>query len=261
VQKTTREVEASDFSSARFDHSTQIDNRWFPARPGMRYTYLGSTIEDGVREEHRVVFVVTSLTKVIDGVETVVGWDRDYADGALVEAEILFSAQDNGGNVWHLGEYPEEYEEGKLVKTPGWIAGVEGARAGVFMRADPRLGSRDHSQGYAPPPINWADRARVYKVGQTTCVPAGCYNDVLVMEEFQNDKPEAFQLKYYVEGIGSVRVGWRGPKEDSREVLVLQSVERLDAAALAEADNAAREMERHAYKLLPAVFGDTEPAR
>jgi hypothetical protein len=28
--------------------------------------------------------------------------------------------------VWHLGEYPEEYENGKFVKAPAWLAGFEG---------------------------------------------------------------------------------------------------------------------------------------
>ena len=39
------------------------------------------------------------------------------------------------------------------------------------MRAEPRLGTPSYAQGYAPPPINWIDRGRVYKVGQKTCVP------------------------------------------------------------------------------------------
>jgi hypothetical protein len=42
----------------------------------------------------------------------------DYSDDDLVEAGIALYAQDNDGNVWFLGEYPEVYERGKLVEVP-----------------------------------------------------------------------------------------------------------------------------------------------
>ncbi|MDX6534899.1 MAG: hypothetical protein QOF68_2643, partial [Gaiellales bacterium] len=188
ISAARRDVQASDFAKAVFDRSTAIDNKWFPLTPGTQLRYIGSSVEDGQRLHHRVVFTITDLTKVIDGVETVVAWDRDYTTGELVEEELVFFAQDNGGNVWHLGQYPEVYENGRLVETPAWITGVEGARARVFVRADPRLGSSDYSQGFAPKPINWIDRARVYKTGAHTCVPAGCFDDVIIIEEFELDK-------------------------------------------------------------------------
>jgi hypothetical protein len=50
--------------------------------------------------------------QVIDGVRTTVVWERDHTEGELEEAGLAFFAQDNDANVWHMGEYPEEYEEG-----------------------------------------------------------------------------------------------------------------------------------------------------
>jgi hypothetical protein len=38
-------------------------------------------------------------------------------------------------------------------------------------------------------------------------VPIDCYDEVLVIEEFERNKPGAFQLKYYAPGVGDVRVG------------------------------------------------------
>jgi hypothetical protein len=49
-------------------------------------------------------------------------WERDYSDGQEVEAELAFFAQDKDGNLWHMGEYPEEYEGGEFEKAPGWRA-------------------------------------------------------------------------------------------------------------------------------------------
>ena len=98
-----------------------------------------------------MVFTVTDLTKLIDGVRTQIIWERDYSGGELVETEIALFAQDVAGNVWHFGEYPEEYEGGRFVKAPAWVGGYEGARVGIMLRADPQPGSPAYSQGFAPP--------------------------------------------------------------------------------------------------------------
>jgi hypothetical protein len=253
-------VSAKDFDPARFDHPTEIDNEWFPLKPGTQFVYQGSSIVDEGREPHRVVFTVTDLTKVVNGVRTLVAWDRDYAGGELLETELAFFAQDNDGNVWHLGQYPEEYERGKLVDAPAWIAGLKGARAGISVKVEPQPGAPSYPQGYAPPPLNWIDRARVYKTGQDTCVPAGCYEDVLVTEEFERTKPGAFQLKYYAPEVGNVRVGWRGPKEEEKERLVLADLVQLDQEALAKVREQVLGLEKNAYRVSKGVYGKTPPA-
>jgi len=252
-----------DYERAQFDNPTDIDNKWLPLKPGTQFVYEGSTfiVEENVREEHRVVFTVTDLTKVIDGIRTLVVWDRDYSGGELVETELAFHAQDNDGNVWHLGQYPEEYENGKFAKAPGWIVGQKGAHAGVSMKAEPKLGAPDYAQGYAPPPLNWDDRARVYKEGQKVCVPVDCYENVLVTEEFEPSIPGVYQLKYYASGVGNIRVGWRGKKQDERETLKLVDVKHLGPEAMAKVREAAMELDRHAYERNSEVYRDTEPAK
>ena len=253
-------IGAKDFDPTNFDHSTTVDNKWFPLEPGAHSVFEGSAIEDGQRISRRVVSTVTDLTKEINGVKSVVVWERDYSEGEEVEAELAFFAQDNYGNVWHMGEYPEEYENGKFDKAPGWLAGLKGASAGIAMRAQPRLGTPSYAQGYAPPPINWIDRGRVYKVGQNTCVPVKCYEEVLVIEEFERNKPGAYQLKYYAPGVGDVRVGWRGPEEEEKEGLELVKDVHLGPQALAKARAKALKMEKHAYEI-KEYYRKTKPAK
>ncbi|MGH3342736.1 MAG: hypothetical protein ACRDPK_07620 [Carbonactinosporaceae bacterium] len=255
------EISAGDFDPATFDDSTTVDNRWFPLTPGTQFAYEGASSEDGKRLAHRVVFTVTDLTKVIDGVRAVVAWDRDYTEGELVETEIAMFAEDNDGNVWHLGQYPEEYEDGEFDAAPAWIHGLKGAHAGIAMKAQPELGSPDYAQGYAPPPINWIDRARVYKKGARTCVPQDCYDNVLVTEEFEVDKPDAFQLKYYAPGVGNVRVGWRGSKEEDKEVLELVRLTQLGPRQMADVRAAVLRLEDRAYRISEDVYARTPPAR
>ena len=251
---------AEDYDPSRFDEtSTTIDNQWFPMQPGTQWIYKGSTKEGKDRVHHRVVFTVTDLTKVIDGVRTLVIWDQDFTEGELVETELALFAQDTEGNIWHFGQYPEEYEDGKFDKAPAWVAGFEGARTGITMKADPELGTPDYSQGFAPPPINWIDRARVYKVGEQTCVPYDCFENVLVTEEFEVDKPDAFQLKFYAPGVGNVRVGWRGAEEKERERLVLVDVVQLDGDAMAQVRAEASALDERGYTRAEGSWGRTPP--
>jgi hypothetical protein len=248
-------VAAEDYDSSRFGDSAKVDHRWYPLKPGTRYDYRGSSLEDDERLPHRVTTIVTDLTKVVDGVENVVVWERDYAAGELVETELALFAQDEEGNVWHMGEYPEEWEGGKFVEAPAWVHGLRGATAGVTIPATPEVGTRDYAEGYAPPPIEWADRGRVHKTGQKTCVPADCYADVVVVEEFERNIKDAFQDKYYAPGVGVVRVGWRGANDDSKEVLALVDLRTLSTAEMDEARAGALALEKRALRISKDVFG------
>ncbi len=249
-----------DFDARRFHQSIRIDNAWMPLKPGTRFVYEGTTVEDdGTTVPHRIIVTVTDLTKLIGGVHAVVTWDLDYDDGELVEAELAFYAQDSSGAVWYLGEYPEEYEDGKFVAARPWIHGFEGARAGIMMPAEPRAGTPSYAEGWGPA-VDWTDRGQVDQVSQKTCVPTGCYEDVLVIVEKSAGEPDAQQLKYYARGVGNVRVGWGGAGEKTKETLELARVEQLDAAALADVRAKALEMEQSAYQRSKAVYAHTPPA-
>jgi len=250
-------IAEEDFDPGNFHRSTTIDNRWFPLVPGTRFTWKGQATVDGKRVSRAVVLTVTDLTKTVDGVRTLVAWDRDYTAGVAEEVELAFFAQDDGGNVWYFGEYPEEYEHGKIVKAPAWLAGVHGATPGVLMQAVPRTGTRSYAEGWGPE-VHWNDRARAYRTDQHTCVPVGCYHDVVVIDEFSRDEPGAHQLKFYAPGVGGIRVGWRGQKEEEREVLVLTDLERLDAAAMDQVRERVLQQEARAYRISDA-YARTAP--
>ena len=79
-------VSAKDFDPSNFHHPTTIDNEFFPLQPGAYSVFEGSAIDDGQRVSRRVLTTVTDLTKVVDGVQTMVVWERDYTEGEEVEA-------------------------------------------------------------------------------------------------------------------------------------------------------------------------------
>jgi hypothetical protein len=57
-------IGAKDFDPTNFDHSTTVDNKWFPLEPGAHSVFEGSAIEDGQRISRRVVSTVTDLTRL-----------------------------------------------------------------------------------------------------------------------------------------------------------------------------------------------------
>ncbi|HET7073020.1 MAG TPA: hypothetical protein VFI55_02925, partial [Mycobacterium sp.] len=151
---------------------------------------------------------MTDLVKVIDGVPARVIWDVDYDGNQVAEAELAFFAQDDGDNVWTLGEYPEEYDNGKFAGAPStWIQGEAHARGGVLVPGHPELGSARFIQGVSRS-IDFLDCAQVFKVRQHTCAPTGCYQSVLVMDENSPlDTDSGHQRKSYASGVGVVRIG------------------------------------------------------
>ena len=257
VATPTVDVQFADFDAKNFDNSTVIDNKWLPMQPGTRWVHEGTAVENGESIARRIEFTITDLTKEIAGVRTVVAWIVDYNDGEVIEKEVAFYAQDNDGNVWYLGEHPEEYENGKFVKAPTWITGLEEARAGIKMWAEPKVGGTIVYQGWGPA-VEWSDYGQVEEVGQEFCVPVDCYKDVLLNVETSLGEVDAYQLKYYAPDVGEIRVRWRG-KDATQEELELVEYQQLSPDALAEIRAEALALEQHAYEISTDVYGKTSP--
>lgn len=250
------ETDLLEIDVSKFSNPTVIDNEWLPLKPGRQLVFEGHTIEDNKKIPRRVVSIVTDLTKNINGLRVAIVWDRDYSDGNLIESELAFFAQDDEGNVWHIGEHTEVFDEIELVGGRTWFFGrPEGAKAGIQMKAKPTPSKESYSQGFAPPPFNWTDRARVTKMGAKYKTPYRNFDDVLVIEEFSQEEPDAAQMKYYVRGIGNVGAGWTG-KDPNKETLTLVEVKTLSPNELEAAAKEALKLEEHAY-----IYGTTEPAK
>jgi hypothetical protein len=263
VNTKARTATEKDFDPKRsFSESAQVDNKWHPLVPGTQFVYEGRSNRGLGRLPHRVIFTVTGLTKKIDGVDAVVLYDRDINRGKQLEAEITFFAQDDDGNVWNMGEYPEEYaEDGSFDGAPStWLSGVQGAQAGILMRGDPRPGTPSYKQGVAPK-IGFGDTAKVLKYQTKECVPVDCYENALVVDETNPLEPEdGHQLKYYAEGVGNISVApGKGGKE--REVLELVKVQKLRAATLEKVHKEALRLDRRAYRTVKNVWAGSERAK
>ena len=245
------------FDTNNFSDSANIDNQWLPLTPGTQWVYEGETVEAGQTVTHRVVITVTDMTKEISGVRSLATWDLDFSGGELVEAELAFFAQDNDGNIWRMGEYPEEYEDGKFVEAPTWIHGLDDALAGIAMPADPQTGTPSYAEGWGPD-VGWTDRGQVDQTGQSQCVPVDCYENVLVIKESSQAEPDAFQLKFYAPNVGNIYVDWTGA-DQTQELLELVELNQLSPEEMTEVRAKALEMEKHGREVSPDVYGQTSP--
>jgi len=236
------------FRPSRFGHPTRINNKFLPLVPGTRFTYVGTANRGGGPTNHTVVFTVTNLVKWVNGVKTRVVLDLDSGDGQLQEAELAFFAQDNAGNVWSMGEYPEEYTDGKLDGAPNtWISGLSGAKAGIMMLANPKLGGPRYVQGSSPK-IDFLDCAQVFKKGQRVCVPVSCYNNVLVTDENSPLDPESgHQRKFYAPGVGNVQIA--AVDDPEGETLNLTKLQHLGRSNLKAANNRALTLDRRGHRI------------
>lgn len=180
------------------DFVADVDHPYLPLTPGQRWVYEG--MEDD--EVERVEVTVTSDRKEIMGISAIVVRDTVTVDGDLVEDTYDWFAQDRDGNVWYLGEDSKEYEDGEVVSTAGsWQAGVDGAQAGIVMQAEPTVGQAYRQEYY---PGEAEDLAEVVRQGESASVPAGEFDDVLVIKEWNPLEPDVVEEKYYAPGVGLI---------------------------------------------------------
>jgi hypothetical protein len=174
-----------------------IDNKYLPLDPGTTFLYKGNTESD--------VMAVTTDTKKILGVKCVVVDDRGYQGGKLIEKTYDWFTQDKKGNVWYFGEDTKELEKGKVTSTKGsWEAGVDGAKPGIVMQADPKVGEsyrQEYKKGEAE------DMAKVLSLNESVTVPYGSFDRVLKTKEWSPLEPSYVEHKYYAPGVGQVSGG------------------------------------------------------
>ncbi len=175
-----------------------IDNPHMPLSPGSTWIYEGT---DGDTTEH-IEVQVTKERREVMGISAVVVHDTVSENGEIVEDTFDWYAQDVEGNVWYLGEDSREFEDGEQVSTAGsWEAGVDGAQPGIVMKATPEVGDAYRQEflvGEAE------DMAEVVELGASESVPAGAFDRLVVIREWNPLEPDVVEEKYYAPGVGVV---------------------------------------------------------
>ena len=176
------------------DFSAEIDNPYWPMRPGSKWVY-----RDG---SARVEVTVTGKTKKIIGIDARVVHDVLTEDGKVKEDTFDWYAQDASGNIWYLGENTKEFGKGGKISTEGsWEAGVDGAQPGVLLPGKPKAGlsyRQEYYQGEAE------DAADVLSVDAQARVPVGSFHQLLQTKEYTPLEPGVVEHKFYAKAVGPI---------------------------------------------------------
>jgi len=179
------------------EFSANITNPYFTLAPGKKAIYEAKK-EDGLE---RVEIYVANEKKTILGVETVVVWDRVWLNGSLVEDTKDWYAQHKDGSVWYFGEDSVEVLDGKITSHHGsWEAGVNGAKPGIIMEANPKVGDSYREEYYKG---EAEDKADVLSVSEPVTVPSGSYTNCLKTKNYTALEPDVVEQKYYCKEVGN----------------------------------------------------------
>ena len=172
-------------------------NAWLPLQAGTTFVYAGE--KDGVKGSD--VVKVTGAVKVIEGVRCTTVEDRLYLHGRLAERTTDWYATDDSGTVWYFGEDTAELNKaGKVTSREGtWRAGLDGAKAGVFMPAHPKVGEsfrQEYLKGHAE------DHFAVLSLSASVLVGYTASAHALLTKEWTPLEPDTLDHKLYIRGVG-----------------------------------------------------------
>lgn len=199
-------------------------NPYFPMLPGTVATFVNDADEE---ELETIIVTVTDETREIEGIEAIVVRDTVYTglpddnfnlvDGQeRIEDTDDYYALDNACNVWYLGEVSQNFEDGYLNNLDGsFIAGEEGAQAGIIMPADLEVGDtyrQEFALGDAEDAGSILDLAAIiydedgelFEAEDPAFKCDSLADMCLKTEDFIGNDPEGQEFKYFKPGIGFV---------------------------------------------------------
>ena len=180
------------------DFATKIDNPFF-AMPVGKKMFFEKRTDEGLE---RIEITITGEKRKIMGVDTFVYLDREFLNGELTEETRDYIAQDKDGNVWYFGEDVSNYENGKFKDNAGaWIAGVDGAKPGYWIKARHVVGDEYRQEFYKG---KAEDMAKVVAVGLTVTTSLGTFKNCTKTYDWTPLDPESKEHKYYCPSAGGL---------------------------------------------------------
>jgi hypothetical protein len=170
-------------------------NSYFILEPGYQLVLE----KDGGKD--RLIITVLSDTRIVDGVQTRIVEEYETEGSKVAEiSRNYFAISRKTGDVYYLGEDVDTYKDGKITGHGGsWLAGVNGARAGLMMPGKPAVGQRFYQEQAIAVAM---DRCEILSTSETVTTPAGKFTNCLKVAEstpLEAGKPE---YKLYAPGVG-----------------------------------------------------------
>ena len=169
-------------------------NPYFILEPG--YQLLLET-KDG----DRLIISVLNETKVVDGVETRVVEEHETEGGKLLEiSRNYFAIAPGTRDVYYFGEDVDMYKDGKVTGHAGsWLAGVNGAKAGLMFPGSPKAGQKFMQEMAAKVAM---DRCEIVSTSESVTVPAGKLTGCMKVADSSALEPGPPEVKIYAPEVG-----------------------------------------------------------
>lgn len=186
-----------EFTVNKADLSSTGTSRYFRLEPGNQLVF-----GEG---KDTLTITVLNETKMVDGVETRVIEEREMKDGKPAEiSRNYFAIDKKTGDVYYFGEDVDIYKNGKVASHEGaWLSGVKGAKFGLMMPGEPKVGQRFY-QEQAPGVAT--DRAEIASTSETVTTPAGTFRDCVKTNE-SSSLESGTAHKWYAPGVGLIKDG------------------------------------------------------
>lgn len=181
------------------DFTTNITNKYFSLPVGKKM-YFDADTEEG---PEKIQIEITGETRVIEGVTTLVYLDTVWKDGQVVEITKDYLAQHKTtGDVWYFGEDVDNYEDGKLKDHEGsFIHGRDGAKAGIWMKAEQKVGDSYKQEYYRGEAEDMRDTVAT---GLTVTTNLGTFTDCVKVYDWTPLDKESREHKTYCPEVGSL---------------------------------------------------------
>ena len=180
------------------DFSTEISNEYFALPRGKKLVYE-ATNRGG---SERIEIEILKDTKIIEGIETVIYLDREFKNGQLVEETRDYLAQHKSGDVWYFGEDVSNYADGTLKDHSGsFLHGKDGAKAGIWMKAEQRVGDsyrQEYYRGHAE------DMRDIVETGLSVSTEMGTFTDCVKVYDWTPLELTSREHKYYCPQVSSL---------------------------------------------------------
>jgi hypothetical protein len=178
-------------------------NQFFILEPGFQLVLEGGSerVQITVLDDIKNISGVLDETGKVTSVTTRVVEEREWSNDQLIEvSRNFFAICPTTKDVFYFGEEVDDYEDGQVTSHGGaWLAGEQGAKAGLIMPGSPEVGMK-YYQEIAPDVA--LDRAEIVSVDETLDTPAGAFSNCLKTQEGTALNPDEKEFKTYAPGIG-----------------------------------------------------------
>ena len=178
-------------------------NQYFILEPGFQLVLEGGNekVAITVLDDTKTVSGVLDETNNATKVTTRVVEEREWKDGEIVEvSRNFFAICPTTNDVFYFGEEVDDYKDGEVTSHGGaWLAGENGAKAGLIMPGNPTVGMKYYQEIALDVAL---DRAEIVSLDETLETPAGSFSNCLKTQEGTALSPNEKEFKTYAPGIG-----------------------------------------------------------